>query len=83
MAMKQPSVATKRKAVFLLVTHVAEDLLKRCCCSTFCAWAILTRPQPLSENVTVCDSAAVALFVTKSQAIGSKIMVVRFAEHQQ
>jgi hypothetical protein len=56
------------------VTHVAEDLPKRCCCSTFRAWAVLTRLQSLSENATVCNSVALALFVTKLQALGSKII---------
>jgi hypothetical protein len=43
--------------------------------------AALTVLQPLSENATVGNSVAVALFATKSQALGSKIMVARFAEN--
>jgi hypothetical protein len=53
---------------------VADDLPKRRCCSTFRAWAALTRLQSLSENATVCNSVALALFVTKLQALGSKII---------
>jgi hypothetical protein len=57
----------KTLAILRCVTYVADDLPKRYYCSTFCVCAILTRLlQPLSENVTVCNSVAVALFVTKS-----------------
>jgi hypothetical protein len=87
MAMKRPSIATtttKNLAVLQNVTHVAKDPQKRCYLSTFRVLAIFTRPQTLSENVTVRDSVlAVALFVTKLQALGSKIMVVQLAQHQQ
>jgi hypothetical protein len=54
----------KTLAIFRLVTYVAEDLSKRYYCLTFRVWAILTKLHPLSENVTVCNSVAVALFVT-------------------
>ncbi len=53
-------------AIIRAVTYVAEDIPKRYYVSTFRVWAILTRLQCLSENVTVCDSVAVALFARKS-----------------
>jgi hypothetical protein len=44
----------------------------------------LTGLQPLSENASVRkNGVAHALFVTKLQALGSEIMVARFAEQSQ
>jgi hypothetical protein len=56
----------KTLAILRHLAYVAEDILKICYCSNFRAWAILTKLQPLSENATVCNSVAVALFVTKT-----------------
>jgi hypothetical protein len=83
MAMHEAAVCrneNKTLAVFRLVTRAAEDLSKRHHCQAVHALTVLTGLQPLSENVTVCNGVAVALFVTKSEALGSKVMVVRFVE---
>jgi hypothetical protein len=56
----------KTLAMLRHLACVAEDISKMCCCSNFRAWAVLTKLQSLSENVTVCNSVAVALFVTKT-----------------
>jgi hypothetical protein len=71
----------KTVAVLRHTACVAEDVSKTCCSSNFRAWAVLTKLQSLSENATVCNSVAVALFATKTQALGCKIMVARLAEH--
>jgi hypothetical protein len=56
----------KTLAMLRHLACVAEDISKMCCCSNFRAWAVLTKLQSLSEHVTVCNSVAVALFVTKT-----------------
>jgi dTDP-4-dehydrorhamnose 3,5-epimerase-like enzyme len=56
----------KTLAIMCHVTFVVKDLRKRSQASTFGVWAVFTMLQPLSENVTVRNSIAVALFVAKS-----------------
>jgi hypothetical protein len=51
----------------------AKHFTKRCHNQMFGAWAVFNMPQHLSENATAVDSIAVALFVTKLQALGSKV----------
>ena len=50
----------KPLAILRFVTFVAEDLAKRYQALTFGIWDVYSMIQPLSENVTPCNSIAEA-----------------------